>query len=186
MKKITLSAAFVLLLSAIAFVGCSEDNTPLDTESASAAASNPSSSMFMRGSLWAGEVGQYDELTNTYIITGDKEGYKEAFMFVLRDQGYEDVVIESLEILEKTSFNYPDDKGYMLVASDNKGTSIGVNLDRRSLSFVMEDPNAVSYTTCRGCATGCNLQFITVNGKKVPFCNENGCVYDCEKSETAG
>lgn len=184
MKKITLSAAFVLVLFAIAFVGCSEDNVPLDTEN-SASAATPSS-MFMRGSLWAGEIGHYDEATGACTITGDKEAYKEAFMGILREQGYTDVVIESLEILEKTSFTDPNDKGYMMVASDNKGTSIGVVLDRRSLSLVMEDPSAVSFTTCRGCATGCNLQFITVNGKKVPFCNENGCVYDCEKSETAG
>lgn len=137
------------------------------------------------GSVWDGPIGK-DYGDGVYVVTADEQMLIDDLQKVLRKEGYP-AELRILEIVKKTASNDPNDEGFMLIGSDLQGTSIGVWLElsqsTNSFTFVRQ-PGLSTSTTCTGCTSGCNLQYLTIDGKKVAYCNENGCTYDCEKSES--
>ena len=78
----------------------------------------------------------------------------------------------------------------MLIGADDSRTSIGVWLitkagNQAGAQELILDSGFTNSTSCTGCAQGCNLDYMTIDGKKVAFCNENGCNYDCTKGESS-
>jgi len=136
-----------------------------------------------RSSLWDGEIGI--DRDTLFEITADK-GFLLADLQIVADkEGASELI--ALEIVKKEALNDSNDTGYMLVASDSGAFSVGVMLKRtQSGMFMVDDgfgnPNPVA-VSCKGCSSGCNLQYLYIDGKKVPICNENGCGSDCKKSE---
>ncbi len=139
-----------------------------------------------RGNVWDGVIGE-EGAPGVYEVTADENALLDDLEDVLSKEGIP-TNLRDLQIVEKTASNDPNDRGFFLIGSDYQGTSIGVMLDKNaSGEFYMSTGSkglSSTSTSCRGCATGCNLSYLTVDGKKVPFCNENGCINDCEKSES--
>lgn len=179
MKKNLLKALSALFAIGM-IISCSSDaendnvNTPSSASSASTARG---------GSVWSEVIGK-DWGNGQYVITADENAILADLQVIIRKEGHL-AELRSLEIVQKTATNDPADVGYMLIGSDNQGTSIGVWMELQNDSFTLiRQPGLSTSTTCTGCATGCNLQYLTIDGKKVAYCNENGCIYDCEKSES--
>jgi hypothetical protein len=178
MKKILLKS--IACLSLLILIGsCSNDeNTAVDlNESASKSVTQK------KASYWDGVLG-VDRGSGVYQITVDPALIIADFENILQTQGTP-ASLNSLNIVRKVAANNSLDSGYMMIGSSSSGTSIGVMLQQNGNSFYL-DPGTGGQktTTCRGCATGCNLEYYNIDGKKIPYCNENGCIYDCTKIET--
>lgn len=180
MKKNLLKALSALFAIGM-IISCSSDaeNDTTVNEGLSATAASTA-----RGSVWSGVIGE-DWGDGRYVVTANEELILADLQEIIRKEGHTST-LKNLEIVQKTAANDPSDIGYMLIGSDNEGTSIGVwmQLSQQSQFTMVRQPGLSTSTTCTGCATGCNLQYLTIDGKKVAYCNENGCVYDCEKSES--
>ena len=173
MKKMILS---LLALSMFA-VSCSEESaTEFNAPEASV-----EESMFARGVVWDGEIGV--DVNGVYKITADQEALKADLNAIWKREG-KSATVQTLEIVKLTASNDPGDTGFMLIGTDAARTSIGVWLTRTSNSTFINDDTFQVSTSCEGCAQGCNLTYLTLNGKKVAFCNEMGCTYDCTKTES--
>ncbi len=175
MKKLLLkSAIFIAVL--VTVISCS-------TDAESVTVNETVSNKTKRSTLWDGVIGK--ALGTKYTVTANRAILINDLEQVLRSQG-DTITIETLQIVQKTPINNPFERGYMLVGSDTRGTSIGVFLllSQQNEFTMLRQRDMATATTCRGCATGCNLQYLTIDGKKVAYCNENGCVYDCEKTDS--
>jgi len=179
MKTITLKI-FVSVMFLASVIACSSDSVSEENIDLTAP------ERLNRTSVWDGEIGTITE-EGGLELTANKEALITAFEDILIKQG-NSARIENLEIVTKTATNDPFDKAYMVIGSNNSDTSIGVVLVRSGggASLVLDErfekPKSV---TCRGCATGCNLEYLnTTDGKRVPYCNVNGCISDCTKLET--
>ena len=182
MKKITLKIVACLLF--IAFLGaCSNEDNNIIEDTATGHAFATAA----RSSLWDGIIGTSNG-NSTYIITADRSAILADFEDVLRTEGTA-TSLQSLQIIKKVATNDPTDSAFMLIGTDNIGISIGVMLSLDNGKFYLANPSpgagAASSVSCRGCTTGCNLEYVKMSGKKVPYCNENGCGEFCTKSETS-
>jgi len=163
----------LLALSMLFLVSCSEDSAvEYNNESSVAGTSN----LAARSAAWNGVIGI--EENGVYKITADAAALKADLEDILRSQGYS-VTLQSLKIVEKHAGNNTADIGYMLVGADMQRTSIGLFLVKQNNQF--SDMNGPR-TTCSGCPQGCNLSYLLIDGKKIAYCNENGCDYDCTQS----
>lgn len=178
MKRILLKSVACLLFAA-AIAACSnESDIDLTTDTTAVVPEREN-----RASVWGGEIGQ--DRDGIYEITANKGAILKSLQDNANKEGAT-TSLETLEIVKMTALNDSTDEGYMLIAGDNKRMSIGVMLKRGPSGLFMvddgfENPKSVS---CWGCTSGCNLEYLYINGRKVPICNENGCGYDCVKKET--
>lgn len=173
MKKILLTTISCMALLLIA--SCSED-TEISTQT-----DNTSAEFLNRGSNdWGGEIGI--ERDGRYYITADEAALRADLEEILSQQGIT-TTLEELTIVEKRLVNSPFEVAYVLLGVDLQNRSVGVQLTKQLSKFVLSELEPVA-TSCSGCPTGCNLSYLLIDGKKVPYCNENGCGLDCTKSET--
>lgn len=165
------------LLFIATIVACSSDSDINLTDAATPEREN-------RASFWEGEIG-VDNGDGDIQITADKSAIIANFEDILQKEGNA-TTLESLKIVKKPALNDPSNIGYMLIGADGRNISIGVMLIRNGSGSLSLDKafDVIKTTSCRGCASGCNLEYLYVNGKKVPICNENGCISDCTKTET--
>lgn len=185
MKKIilpTLSCLFFLGM----ITGCSNETSTAmqEQELQNENVSDGLGFTFRGGSIWDGEIG-ISHGNGSYEITADETVLLETMGTLLKDMDIETTLV-TIEISEKAALNDPLDKGYLLIAGDNAGVSIGVMLEltNNQLMLASRDRDLSGATSCVGCAQGCNLSYLLIDGKKVPYCNENGCIYDCTQKET--
>lgn len=176
MKKIILTLCAVSMFFA---VGCSseEDSTNFNgtTEQTNL------DSKAARGTVWNGEIGIDDN--GVYKITADEAALKADMNDILAKEGY-NTTVQTLSITKLTATNNPSDSGFMIIGADGVKTSIGLWLKSSGRQFLM-DMSFAGSTTCTGCAQGCNLSYVTLDGQRVAYCAENGCNYDCTKSESS-
>lgn len=172
---------YLLLLAILpmAFTSCSTDET-LTTD-------NPGNQhSALRAGYWNGVIaienpnGSFQFNVNPQLLKADLEEQ-------LRIQG-DTTTLETIAVVGKNATN-DGTNGYMLISSDNRGLSIGVMLAKSAsnelkLDFRLEDPDP-STISCRGCATGCNLEYLNMPGGKVPYCNSNGCGEFCQTKHTS-
>ncbi|KOS07746.1 hypothetical protein AM493_18095 [Flavobacterium akiainvivens] len=142
----------------------------------------------LRQSYWDGIIG-VNHGNGNYEITANPQLLMSDLQEHLRLQG-DVVTLQTIAIEYKKATNDNTD-GYMLIASDNLGTSVGLvlalganNTFKLDYGFSNgEDPYAIS---CRGCATGCNLQQLNMpGGGKFPYCASNGCGDFCQTRQDA-
>lgn len=172
MKRNILKTLVCLALIALVGSCSSEDSVQMnDTEQGSFSA---------KSGVWDGIIGE--DRSGTYYVTGNK-----AAMIADLEQSMTSIgsptTISNLAIVEKTAANDATDKGHMLVATGSANTSIGIMLTKVGTQFVIQRPENQSFvrTVCKGCASGCNLSYYKIDDYRIPYCEENGCVYDCEK-----
>ncbi|AWH84991.1 hypothetical protein HYN59_07570 [Flavobacterium album] len=166
------------LLFVATIAACSSDSDINLTDAATPERAN-------RASFWDGEIG-VEKTTGELEITADKSAIIANFEDILQKEG-NPTTLTSLVIVKKPALNDPSNVGHMLIGADGRNTSIGVMLIRDgsgSLKLDKLSSEVIKTTSCRGCASGCNLEYLYVNGKKVAICNENGCISDCTKTET--
>lgn len=174
MKKFFL---FFVAFTMFFAVGCSEENaTDINTQESS----EDIHRLAGRGTVWDGEIGVIDN--EVYKITADQEALKADLQAILNEEG-KTTELQALEIKKLIADNDSKDSAYMLIGSDGARTSIGVFLVAQGPSLYF-DTTFVSSVSCDGCPQGCNLNYLIIEGKRVPFCNEMGCMYDCTKTES--
>lgn len=182
-RKLLNTTAIICFLGVL--IGCTEDaatdsinDNATEFNTNNAAAYEKSS----RPDYWDGVIGE--EVGGDYIITVDEELIKKDFEDALM-RANKTTTIENVAIVAKTASNDDNDKAHFLIGTDNKGLTIGLMLSKTGSSFILfKDNGFVKTVTCEGCISGCNLQYLTVNGQRVAYCNENGCVYNCSKTES--
>ena len=182
MKKLIFSGIAFLALALI--VSCSQD-----TEMSNVAADEIESPYYAapeylsRASYWDGVIGE--EVNGQYVITADTLAIKADFEEVLANQGRA-TTLQEIFIEGQTAVNDPTSKAYFLMGIDKNGITIATMLEKQDFKFFLRTDNGFAKTvTCEGCLTGCNLAYMVINGKSVPYCNENGCsTYNCTKSES--
>ena len=172
-----------MLLVCVVFTSCTEE------PNASVQMNDDASDFVAKTTTpWDGIIGV--EKDGKFEITADQNFLKADLEKTLQDQGTPTRLV-TLSINQKTATNNSSDVGYMLIGSDNNGISIGVFLEKsfsqpnNSHVFTIDRTSNFTRTSCRGCAQGCNLQYMTIDGKRIPYCNENGCYYNCDKVETS-
>ncbi|OYQ43803.1 hypothetical protein CHU92_02950 [Flavobacterium cyanobacteriorum] len=181
-KNITKGISFLFIAAMI--ISCSQESTATD-ESVVVAGDNPVQN-YARGSVWDDVLG-IDNQDGTFSIVPDKQLLLKDMQDIL-DKGGMPTTLVDIIIVEKSAVNNPSDKALMIVGLDNQGTSIGIWLRRaqqESFELVLDKTFDLIAIACRGCTDGCNLQYLTIDGKKVPYCNENGCMIDCDKLESS-
>lgn len=176
--KITAVLTVIFLMGA-----CSTDETSVKNDI------DQNGTLLAKSSVWDGQLGvvnssgQIKFSVNKNILLADFEA-------ILADQG-EPADLTQIFIELKKNETDPNDQTYVLIGSNTSGVSIGVMLKIvDNYNLFLDDSNfssvseGLTSTTCRGCATGCNLSFIRLQGKKVFYCNENGCGEFCTKNES--
>lgn len=171
MKKYLL----LLALVCFAFTSCGTDETLTTDEPAS------SSHSVFRAGYWDGTIG-VDAGSGVYHITVNPQSLMADLEAALRAEG-DTVTLQTIGIFNKKATNDNTD-GYMLIATDNASTSIGLMLAKGAdntfkLNRGMDDSYDPA-VSCRGCATGCNLEHLNMPGGKFPYCNSNGCGDFCQ------
>jgi hypothetical protein len=177
--KITAIFTLVVLMGA-----CSTDEASVKNETA-----QDEAAPLAKGSFWDGPLGTVSP-TGDIKFAVNKNLILADFEEILANEGGPADLTEVFIELKKNEVD-PSDQTYVLIGSNSSGVSIGVMLnlvDNKNL--YLENPGlgggeGMTSTTCRGCATGCNLSFIRLQGKKVFYCNENGCGEFCTKNETS-
>jgi len=175
----TFACAFAVVLMA----SCSteETDTIMPQASVKDQGANGGTPSTARGSIWAGTLATIDAAGHiTFVV--DPELIIDDFNVSLREQGVP-TQVTTVAIHEKIASNDPNVKAYMLIGSDNNGTSIGVMLQRGGYDISVDTEDGDKNVSCRGCATGCNMSFLIVSGHKYPVCNTNGCGAFCERRE---
>ncbi|MGQ2982756.1 hypothetical protein [Flavobacterium sp.] len=182
MKKSLLKTAACLLFVGSLISCSSESDIDLTTDASAIVPEREN-----RSSVWNGIIGE-DVGGGDYVITADSNSLLADLQDIINKEAVSfPTTLETIKIEVRTALNDPGHASHMLIATDRRGTSIGVMLTRGSTGLLKLDesfgvtPKTVS---CRGCASGCNLEYLYIDGKKVPICNENGCISDCTKSET--
>ncbi|MES2484998.1 MAG: hypothetical protein V4581_03505 [Bacteroidota bacterium] len=177
MKRNLLKLSAFLLLG-ILFTACSGEDTLIeDTNTHSSA----------RASYWSGIIG-IDKGNGEYDITADKGQMMNDLEVMLKNQG-DTVSLHNIEIVKKKATNDITNEAYMLIATDDIGTSVGIMLARGADNKFKVDAEQDSElanpktVVCRGCSTGCNLEYLNMPGGKYPYCNENGCGPACSRKE---
>ncbi|WP_116786897.1 hypothetical protein [Flavobacterium psychrotrophum] len=176
--KITAVLAIIFLIGA-----CSTDETSVKNDA------QQNGTLLAKGSIWEGALGTVNSVGQTKFAV-NKNLLLADFESILADQGEPTDLTDIFFELKKNETD-PDDQTYVLIGTNGGGTSIGVMLKAvGASSLYLDDANFSSVsegftsTTCRGCATGCNMAFIRLQGKKVFYCNENGCGEFCTKNES--
>lgn len=178
MKTIILkSLAFILAVTAIS---CSNDNdATTDGVLYNEAEASKNIPLKDGGDMWDGPIGEIRG--SSPVITADEAAIIAQFEDISSKLG-NPITIVSLSIVEKVAINDPNDRAYFLLAKASNNTTQGMMLEQASGGFFMLDrTQGRKLTGCRGCTYGCDLEYYYVGGKRVPYCNENGCVYDCDK-----
>lgn len=185
MKKNLLKIVMVLAIIALAG-SCSTDEAEVKNDNA--AALQQEAALAARGSFWDGQLGTVSS-SGVTAFTVDPDLIKSDFEAILASENNA-TTLTSITIQLKKNVNDVSDQTYSIIGSNLSGISIGVFLKARDNALFLDDPSfgsasdGFSSTTCRGCATGCNLSYVRIDGKKVYYCNENGCGEFCTKNES--
>lgn len=185
MKKTILS--IIAMASFIAFAtSCTNDTASIKEINDSSATVSESFHQAAKASFWDDIIG-YDRGNGIYEVTADKQAITDYFEDILTREDNA-TTIKTIQIVQKTATNDSLSTGYMLVGGDNNGTSIALwlTLNTTNHALKLDQQLADKSISCKGCTSGCNIAYLTVEeGKKVAYCNENGCNLDCTKTETS-
>lgn len=183
MKRRLLKTTMAICILALT-TSCTEDaaNDYKNSESTNIDGDYTAFEKSSRPDYWDGVIGE--DINGTYVITIDETLVKKDLEEALKRTG-KTTTLQTVEIVSKTASNDGSDIAFFLIGYDNKGITISLMLDKRNNTFLLYNNNGfVKTVTCEGCISGCNLQYLKVNGQRVAYCNENGCVYDCSKTES--
>ena len=181
MKKFILKSAACLFLLGLAWSCSSENDVIIDQTSGK-------DFQQKNGSIWEGVIGI--ERDGEYIITADRNALLADLENTLEQDGHP-VKLVSINIERKFAANDPGDMTYFLIAGTgeigSESTSIGKLLVKNGNGFSIRPSfdggsSDIGKTYgCRGCGTGCFLEYYIVDGHYVPYCDRAGCGSDCVK-----
>lgn len=182
MKKIIYKSLACICLLSLAF-SCTTDNDADMQEDRSVTFNEKSG-----GTVWDKALAQ-DNGDGTVTFLVDEREIKAELEALLAEQ-QTPLKIVSLTIEEKFATNNPTAKGYMLIGGTgaSSGISIGMPVVSRGGTFFSPGPvnggprKAVS---CRGCGSGCFLEYYDIDGHFVPYCDSAGCGPYCDKMESS-
>lgn len=173
----------------LAASSCSNDEASINNpENVIPIEHSPSVASTARGTFWSAAIGEINPdgsatiIADIATITADLEE-------ILDSEG-NTTTLEAVKIVKKVNENDSSNTTYALIGSNAAGISIGVFLVANNQYLYLDDgygtvsDNEIFSTTCRGCANGCNLMYVTIGGKKVFYCDENVCGNFCSKNET--
>jgi hypothetical protein len=185
--KNSLLKATAFIAATLVVTGCSNDTNDAGINSGNSAAVLSEEQVaedMNRAYYWQTDIGQ--EVDGEYIITADVNLLKADLEEVLANEGRA-TTLQDIFITGMVADNDPTDKGYFLIGSDKNGQTISLQLEKQDTKFILYNDNGfVKTVSCDGCVSGCNLSYLLINGKRVAYCQENGCSeYDCSKSESS-
>lgn len=177
MKKIlSILACFSLIIFA---VSCSSENDPAND---SVLYNSNTAFSAKTGSPFDGVIGEVRGGSN--IVTAAPQPILQEFENALMSEGISDDMT-TLAIVRKTATNNGAHQAYFLIASGSgHTTTASVSLELSNNVFYAEKPANGDYQKiiCRGCAQGCVFSYLTIDGVKIPYCNEMSCSqYDCRE-----
>lgn len=177
MKK-NLLKAILFVVFAVFAVSCTDEQSAVEMN-------ENELNLKATGSVWDSVIGV--EQNGQYVITVPKDRLLEEMQKTVKDQGYNDKLTDAF-IVKKTASNDPSVEGFLLIGTtapnSPRSFSTGVMLVQNA-SFQFTVDKSFAKTSCTGCSSGCNLRFLTEGTQKIPYCDANGCVYNCVKSESS-
>ncbi|KGO94157.1 hypothetical protein [Flavobacterium subsaxonicum] len=180
MKK-TILKSLAGLFTILLMVSCSTEETsvmPDENAAVTTSAAPSSNQLTARGSFWSGKIAEIDANGNAQFVI-NPQLIIDDFEAQLRDKGaFTDLT--SVVIEKQAADNDPSDVGYIVIATDGNGFSMGTILERTGYSLSDGDGTTVG---CRGCVDGCNLRYLLVDGHKFPYCREGNCGADCVRED---
>jgi hypothetical protein len=141
------------------------------------------------GSLLEGVIG-VDHGNGIYEITVDEDELLTELDRLWAVDG-DPVKFETVSIVKKTAVNNPSYTTFILLAGTGVGEttmSMGIDLGQIGNSFQLQNPSGGggTITSCRGCGTGCFLEYYEIDGHHLAYCDPYGCGSNCEKSVKKG
>lgn len=187
MKRIILKSLTCLFLLGFAWSCSTDSDVTIDQPSEK----NASTGVQQKDeSAWEGIIG-YDRGNGVYEITADEEALIADLEAILVSEE-NPVKLTTLTIQRKIATNNPNSEAYFIIGgTGNIGsatTSIGRQLTRMGNGFTATPSTTgggiAKSVSCRGCGTGCFLEYYEIDGHFVPYCDSAGCGSDCTKSES--
>lgn len=184
MKKNILKSAVCFLLLGLAF-SCSTDN---DVVIEQPSEKNLDGFQQKDASVWNGTIGI--ERNGAYEVTANPAPILAEFEAILAEEG-NPVKLTHLTIQKRIATNDPSSEAYFLIGgTPNIGsgtTSIAKRVTKSGYTFTISPGvggGPGKSVSCRGCGTGCFLEYYQIDGHYVAYCDSAGCGSDCTKSES--
>lgn len=182
MKKNIFKSLTCILLLTLAW-SCSTEN---DVQM------QPSNSQIQlkEGTLLDGVIGQ-DLGNGVYQITVDQEDLIAEIERLSVSDGNPDVKFNYIEIAKRTAVNNPQSEGLVLLAGTghsggSDAVTISFNLQMTTFGLALENPSpgasGGSRTSCRGCGTGCFLDYYEIDGHFLAYCDAASCGWNCTRT----
>ena len=186
MKRIILKSLTCLFLLGFAWSCSTDSDVTIDQPSEK----NTSTGVQQKDeSAWEGIIG-YDRGNGVYEITADEEALIADLETILAAEE-NPVKLTTLSIQRRIATNNPGGEAFFLIGgTGNIGsatTSIARQLTMANTGFSMArdlENQLLKSVSCRGCGTGCFLEYYEIDGHFVPYCDSAGCGSDCTKSES--
>lgn len=187
MKKIILKSIGCLLLLSMTW-GCSNENDTIMSDQEQNRLSD--GFQLKDGSVWDGQIGE--DRAGVPTITANIQEIKDGFEEILISRG-NPVKIETVQIIKKNATNDPSDFNFFLIGggrgTDNTSTSIGKPLTVSGGKYFISSGAGINgdpeeTVSCRGCGTGCFIEYYKVDGHLVPYCDSAGCGPICSREKS--
>jgi hypothetical protein len=142
------------------------------------------------GGLLDGVIGE-DLGNGVYRITVDETQLLEEIERISVEDGNPPAKFQFVEIAKRTAANNPQVEGIVLLAgtghsSESDAITISFNLETTPFGLALVNPAAPggggSRTSCRGCGTGCFLDYYEIDGHFLAYCDAAGCGWNCTRT----
>lgn len=120
-----------------------------------------------------------------YEIIVDEQQLIEELETVLEEETGEPIELSSVSIQQKTATNDPTNSSYFLIGNTvdlgDDTVSFGGRLDASSGGLFFSSSSRGKFLGCKGCGTGCFIEYYFYEGKYFPYCDSAGCGRRCAR-----
>lgn len=142
------------------------------------------------GSLLDGIIGE-DLGNGVYRITVNEADLLEEIERLSVEDGNPLAKFQFVEIAKRTAVNNPAVEGFVLLAgtghsAGSDAITMSFNLVTSPFGFGLESPSTGagggSRTSCRGCGSGCFLEYYEIDGHFLAYCDAASCGWNCTRT----
>lgn len=187
MKKIILKSLTCILVLGMAWSCSTENDVQIDSSAVNG------STHLKDGSVMNGVIG-VDLGNGVYQIIVDRSELLAEIARISAEDG-NPVIFETVDIVKKVAVNNPSLEGFVLLAGTgtketSSATTMAFTLTMNGANFSIGDPFGtgngsggpiIEKVSCRGCGTGCFLEFYEIDGHFMGYCDTAGCGAFCQR-----
>ncbi len=175
MKKNVLKSLACVLLLGLAWSCSDESDVTTQLTEKEIQAKNAS---VLDGIIAAERNGNYEIIVDEQKLIAELET-------ILEEETGEPVELSTVSIQQKTATNDPANSSYFLIGSTvdlgDDSVSFGARLDASADGLYFSSSSRGKFLGCKGCGTGCFIEYYFYEGKYIPYCDSAGCGRRCAR-----